>query len=921
MSDPTSTLPDPSENGFAKIDQDLAYLMAAFGDSMRQTGDAHLIPHLPWGEGGDPAPALCTPRLVQAYSIAFQLLNMVEENAATQQRRDQERAARPEAWRGLFRSHLRHLRERGMSAEEAAAELGRICVEPVLTAHPTESKRITVLELHRELYLSLVARENSMWTPAEVADIDLRVRAILERLWRTGEIYLSKPSVEMERQGIEYYLTQTFPIAVARLHRRLEQAWVEVGYPREALEGHTPRLSFGTWVGGDRDGHPLVSPAITEETLNSFRVNALRMHKRALESLRDHLSLAESLQEVPTRLLDGIAAQWEFLGPRAAALTARNEGEPWRQYVSLLIARLPLAEGPRPEDTQLLNDHFTSYRFPAELRRDLLVLRESLLAVNARQIVAAEVDPAIRQLEVFGFHLATLDVRQNSGFHDQAMEQVLQSLHFKPTNFAEWSEAERIEFLNGQLDAAAPRLRPNRPLGPEATATIGALATLSRHRRRYGSDGIGALILSMTRRVSDLLAVYFLAREAGLLIADEDGEPVCPIPIVPLLETVEDLQAGAAILRDFLAHPLTRRSQAWIRRHKDRADTVQQVMVGYSDSNKDKGIFASQWALQEAQAQITAVGEEAGVRIRFFHGRGGTISRGAGPTDRFLEALPPGTLAHDLRTTEQGEVIAQKYGNLITATYNLELLVAGTFRYSQPSQAAAASRDELKPALARLSELSATAYQALLREEGFIDFYRQVTPIDVLERSRIGSRPSRRTGARSLADLRAIPWVFSWSQCRFFLPGWYGVGTALHTLRHEHRSDFERLGREAATHPFLTYVLTNVEASLLSADGELMRAYAELVEDPALRRRFMARIEQEYAWVSAALTELLGSDLASRRPNFHQTVQRRAAPLRVLHQHQIRLLRQWRAETANSALLDEILLSVNAIAGGLKTTG
>jgi phosphoenolpyruvate carboxylase len=914
----------PANRGFEKIDRDLSLLMEAFGEAMRRTGDEALIPHLPWGTGGAPGPELCTGRLVQAYSIAFQLLNMVEENTANQLRRAHERAGGIEAWRGLFGANLREMRERGLQGPEIAAALRRVRVEPVLTAHPTESKRITVLELHRELYVTLVQRENSMWTPSELAEIDATVRSIVERLWRTGEIYLTKPSIEMERQGIEYYLTQIFPSALARMGRRLRQAWEGVGFDPDQLQGHEPQLRIGTWVGGDRDGHPFVSPAVTEATLQSFRVNALRMHKRSLEQLRNRLSLAESLQPVPGRLLDGIAAQWENLGAEAARIATRNEGEPWRQFAGMMIARLPLADAALPEEAQLATNYFTSYRFPRELAGDLRLLRSSLLAVNARQIVETEVDPVIRQVECFGFHLASLDIRQNSAFHDRALIQVCNALGLDAQGYTEWPETERVAFLSAQLRQATRRLRPNRELGEEGTATIGALAVVARHVRRYGTDGLGSLILSMTRRLSDLLVIYFLAREAGLLVEDERGQPVCPLPVVPLLETVEDLEAGAGIVEEFLAHPVTRRSLDWIKRWDGRDEAVQQVMIGYSDSNKDKGIFASQWALHEAQERIAAVGRAAGVRIRFFHGRGGTISRGAGPTDRFLEALPSGSLGGDLRITEQGEVIAQKYGNLLTATYNLELLVAGTLRYSLPTAGSKVSPG-LEEVLSRLADDSAEAYQALLREEGFIDFYRQVTPIDVLERSRIGSRPARRTGTRSLSDLRAIPWVFSWSQCRFFLPGWYGVGTALHRLRASHPEDYALLCARAGTHPFLHYVLTNIEASVCSTDPAMMEAYADLIEDPALRERFMARVREELGWVRTSLTELLGAELAERRPNFANTVERRSPPLEVLHRHQIRLLREWRAlpeaERGASTVLDEILLTVNAIAGGLKTTG
>lgn len=910
----------------SKVDLDLHYLMDAFCQAMRNTGDDSLAELLPWIGEREASPEDCTPRLVQAYSIAFQLLNMVEENTANQIRRRHEEEQGLLYWNGMWGTQLKALREAGMDQDAIAEALAKVRVEPVLTAHPTEAKRITVLELHRELYLAMVTRENRMWTPSEREDIAASVRSIIERLWRTGEIYLTKPSVAMERQGMEYYLTQIFPVAAQRTTRRLQHAWRALGFDPERLKSCQPQIRFGTWVGGDRDGHPLVTPRVTEDTLLSFRINALRIHKRTLEKLRARLSLSELLQPVPEQLLDGIAAQWDVLGNKAATICARNEGEPWRQFVSLMIARIPLEETGHADNVELSTNYFTSYRFTEELLQDLHRLRESLLAVNARHIVDEEIEPAIEQCRNFGFHLAALDIRQNSAFHDKAIGQILQTMGRTDCDYASWDEEKRLTFLNGELDSSQHRLRHNDQLGEEATAVIGALSVVGRYVRRYGCDGIGALILSMTRSVSDLLALYFLAREAGLLVNDEDGQPVCPLPVVPLLETVEDLEQGASIVEGFLAHPMTQRSHAWMNLKRGdtiRTEAVQQVMIGYSDSNKDKGIFASQWTLHHAQAQIAEAGRKRNTRIRFFHGRGGTISRGAGPTDRFLEALPRGTLGFDLRTTEQGEVIAQKFANLLTATYNLELLMAGACRHSCEAGNAPAD-PALETVLQRISDTSASAYSALLDMEGFMTFYRQATPIDVLEMSRIGSRPARRTGTHTLDDLRAIPWVFSWSQARFFLPGWYGTGTALQRLGEESPEGYARLREAAGTHPFLVYVLTNIEASIISVDHEVMREYASLVQDNALRERFLLRIEEEYGWVNTHLDALLGEPLHVRRPNFANTIKRRGDALKVLHNHQVNLLRQWRSRQADNddeVLLDELLLTVNAIAGGLKTTG
>jgi phosphoenolpyruvate carboxylase len=347
-------------------------------------------------------------------------------------------------------------------------------------------------------------------------------------------------------------------------------------------------------------------------------------------------------------------------------------------------------------------------------------------------------------------------------------------------------------------------------------------------------------------------------------------------------------------------------------------------MVGYSDSNKDSGIVASQWGLQKAQSRLAQLGRDAGVRIRFFHGRGGTVSRGAGPTHRFLEALPNNSLCGDIRLTEQGETIAQKFGNFVTAAYNLELLVAGVASTTIEHERSAPMQPPLAPVLERLARSSQKAYRRLLDAEGFLTFYRQATPIDALEHSSIGSRPSRRTGQPSLADLRAIPWVFSWSQARFYVPGWFGAGSGLSELTKE---ELGEIREQIRSWPFLHYVLTNIESSFASSDPDLMRAYADLVEDSALRERFMTLIMDEWHLTRKMLDELRGSPMASRRPRMLKTLSLRADALRVLHFQEINLLTRWRAlrqagdTAAAENMLPELLLSINAIASGLRTTG
>jgi phosphoenolpyruvate carboxylase len=421
--------------------------------------------------------------------------------------------------------------------------------------------------------------------------------------------------------------------------------------------------------------------------------------------------------------------------------------------------------------------------------------------------------------------------------------------------------------------------------------------------------------------------VYLLAREVGLTTLHEGGL-ACRLPVVPLFETIEDLERSPQILRAFLRHPVTRRSlelqrEAAGRGTGDGEELVQQVVVGYSDSNKDGGILASLWSLYRAEAALSSVGRESGVRIRFLHGRGGTMSRGGGPEHRFVKAIHPSALNGDLRVTEQGEAIEQKFANRLTAVYNLELLLAGTARATLLPE----PPHPLEPTMDWLAARSRETYVRLRRMASFLTFFREATPIDAIEESRIGSRPVRRSGQAALEDLRAIPWVFSWSQARYFLPGWYGVGSALAALEAERPAEFAALAPHLYTWAPLHYVLSNAATCIAAADRGVMRAYASLVEDEACRTEIFEAIVAEFERSSLMLERVYRGALAERRPNIHATLQMRSAPLRLLHDQQIALLREWRHArrsgdvVAANDLLGPLLLTVNAIAAGLGATG
>ncbi len=903
---------------FDKIERDLAFLYECLAEVLRDIGHdglAQTLESLRTGEVKNaPLGAEAVRAELQMLAIAFHLLNIVEENAALQARREREDRLGLLTEPGMWGSCLRQLIASGLSAHDIVETLERVRVEVVLTAHPTEAKRPVVLRQHRELFDEFAAHESAGCTRQERAARRDRIKAILERLWRTGEIFLQKPDVSSELEHITDHLSEVFPEAILRMHRRLEDAWREAGLDVTALHGsrHVPSVTFGNWVGGDRDGHPLVTADVTRNTLVRLRSVALASLRERLDQLLRNLTLSDLFQAPPAGLVAAIAEGRARLEAAGIPAPRTHLHEPWRDFVAIMEARLRATEEDRPG----------AYAGPEEMRRDLEVLGEMLRAVGADRLADAEIRPAFLQLDTFGFHMAALDVRQNSEYYARALAQLLRAAGASDWDYPAWDFAKRRRFLVEELKTLRPLAPRGAELGDEARATIACFETMADHLRRHGPGGVGSFIVSMTRDVSDLLLVYVFCREVGLLEQNTRGLR-CGISVVPLFETLDDLAHATDILRDFLQHPIaaSRASSG------AGARPTQQVMVGYSDSNKDGGIFASQWSLSRAQRALSSVGRSCGFDLVFFHGRGGTFSRGAGPTHRFLGALPSGTLEGSIRVTEQGEVIAQKYGNLPTAVFNLELSVAGVALATAQHERARGDDPRMVELCERLSGLSRDAYAALLATPGFFDFWAGATPIDVLEHSFIGSRPARRSGARTFIDLRAIPWVFSWAQARFYLSGWYGLGTALEALMTQKPEDYAFMKANAATFPFLPYVLQNAETSLSSSDLDVMRQYATLVDDVEIRERVLATIREEFERTERMLADFFGGSRESRRPRLMKTLTMRARGLARLHSHQIHLVHQWRAMQRDGKireadeLFPSLLLSVNAIASAERTTG
>ncbi len=873
------------QSGLARVEAEHACMLDPLKEILREQDCDNAASLLRPG-CGHAGPVEIGPTEIRAISFYFQLLNLAEEHVSNSVRRERESRLGPEAEPGHWANFLKRLKESGFTEEELRAELRNLTVEPVFTKHPTEAKRWAVLGLHREIVRVLKMREDAQ-TPFETETCDRMLKAVMERLWLTGEVFAQKPDVMDELDNLSYYLKAVLPVVLNRLDERLRYVWQQAWPESAPLEiADLPRLHFGSWVGGDRDGHPMVTANVTRQTLGSLREDAIDVVRDRLLTLATQVSFSVLSVDPPQALLDQLHT-WQ---------SSEDCTDPWKAYVEELASRIDSGE--------------------AFILDNLDRLRGWLTDAHAHHTVTVHVKPVIRLIQCFGLHLARIDIRQNSDAYNRALAQMMESAGIEnATTYPEWDEQRKLSFLDTELRHPRPLTHATSQLPPEAQEIRDTFEVVADHIRKYGKSGIGALIISMTRNVSDLLAVLVLAKEAGLTAMGDNGL-VCQLPVVPLFETFGDLEAAPAIVDAYLERPVARNSLAGPTGKKHLI-----IMLGYSDSNKDTGILASQWALQKAQTRLVEVCHKHDVTPTFFHGRGGTIGRGAGPTHRFLEALPRHSLDGGLRITEQGEVIGQKFNTPTTAAANLEWLLAGTFggrllASRQPDNS------DLVPLMESLVNASRTAYRALLERPRFIEFYRQATPIDAIEHSRIGSRPSRRTGQATLDDLRAIPWVFSWNQSRFYLPGWFGVGTALETLSSEDPDRYSFLKEELHKTPFLRYVFNNVESSLASSDADWMHAYANLVEDPSLGEDFMAFILSERSLTEKHISELFGGNLAERRPRFHKTLKMRETHLGLLHGRQIELLREFRkAPEPDPKLTETLLLVINAIASGLRTTG
>ena len=845
-------------------------------------------------------------RVVRAFSVYFQLVNIAERHHRVRRRRQYESAPDNPPQRASLASALGRLRKDGVGTESLRRVLGSMRVGLVLTAHPTEAMRRSVRRKHVRIGALLERFDSATLTWRERRRLEDELAEEITLLWQTDELRARRPEVEGEIRRTLLFFEEPLISATLDVYRGLEDELARC-FPEYA-----PRpgrvLEFGSWVGGDQDGNPFVRPETLSTALRLHRELILKRHTRLVLSLAEHMSQSARLVAVSEELRASVEKD-EAMAPDFTERVREDANEIYRRKLLLMAERLRCTlEDPRSP---------AAYPEVASFMEDLLMVRQSLLWYGGERVAEGGLRDLIRQVEVFGFHLAKLDVRQESARILRAVDELVATATGE--DIVAMGEEERAAILRRLLGDSHLQLPLPEGLSTESRDVLETFERIRRARDEFSESPIGSFVLSMTRRTSDILCVQLLARRAGLLEVDGRGRCTANhLSVTPLFETIEDLAQAPKVLRSLLRDPFYRSSLA-------RDGDLQEIMLGYSDSGKDAGYVASNWELYKAQGLLASVAREHGVELRLFHGRGGSAGRGGGPSYQAILAQPPGTLDGKIRITEQGEVISFKYSMHGLARRNLDTVLAAVLEASTKDP----SKEPDPSWIETMEDLSATAgetYRALVYEdERFLEFFSEASPIREVSLLNMGSRPARRMESPEIESLRAIPWVFAWTQNRVLLPSWYGAGTALRG--YVDRPGGPQILREMYRGwPFFRTLVDFMQMTLAKSDMRIAGAYASLVGDPAVRNGIWARISQEHAACVDALLQITGNDNPlDDSPVLQRSIRLRNPYVDPLSYVQVNLLRRLRSLPKDSpdreVVLNTLLLTISGISSGMLNTG
>jgi len=863
--------------------------------------------------------------VIRAFNLYFSLVNIAEESVQHRRRRQQTRH-QGRLWYGSFTHTLQEFQDQGIKAWQVQRLLNEALYLPVFTAHPTEAIRRTVMFALRRIFLTSDRLHDHRLGRNEREEIRQALKREIQVLWKTDEVRVRKPTVEDEiRNGLFFFRESLFE-AVPRTYRYLEKAirrvYSDTGSdPAVSVPGGLIR--FGSWIGGDRDGNPFVKPQTTAMALRLHKRETLILYLRRIEELGFRLTHSSRLCEFSQVLLDSTEADARAFADALPSFRHQYGNEPYRRKLRIMRHRLRL-------ELTAINERITDpgidpvtqrtgYTTEQELLQDLLVIRDSLCENGDANLAGEELQDLIRLVETFGFHLVHLDIRQESTRHTEAVSELCRLLH-PEIEYIDLDEAARQEFLTRPLATPVPAIDPGR-LSEATRETLEVFQVMHRMHNEVSINAFGNYIISMTHTASHVLEVVYLAWLAGLAGKDGDGW-FCRICISPLFETIHDLELAETIITQLLGN-------ATYRALLNAACQCQEIMLGYSDSCKDGGILASNWNLYESQQRIMAISEHHHIRVRLFHGRGGTIGRGGGPTHEAILSQPPGTVHGQIKFTEQGEVLRYKYSNAETAVYELSMGVSGLLKASRvlvtPPEP---DRRDYMAIMDELSRLGETAYHELIdATPGLFDYFYEVTPVMEIGLLNIGSRPShRRSLDRSKTSIRAIPWVFGWAQARHTLPAWYGLGSALETWRSEEPTRLASLQGMYQEWPFFRSLLSNIQMALSKGEMHIAHEYTRLAGDRKAAERIYDRIRDEYRRTVTQVLHVCGiHQLLEENPVLGLSLYRRNPYLDPLNNIQIVLLSRYRnpdlGGEQRERWLQPLLRSINAIASGMRNTG
>ncbi|MDD5434288.1 MAG: phosphoenolpyruvate carboxylase [Nitrospira sp.] len=871
-------------------------------------------------------------KLIQAFALYFYLLNTAEENFSMQERRDIQRL--DGIVKGSFDECLIRLKGNGIDYKTLLNLINNLSIEPVMTAHPTEAKRLTILKKYRKIYLTIFKKENPIWTPEEKALLREDIINEIQKLWQTGDLFLERPTVEEEVSNGLYYFRETFYDVVPKIYRSMK-SHLKKFYPESDAPDSDEKilripalLRFGSWIGGDRDGNPNVTTDLTKWTLTTQKDCILSLYIQSIHKLIENLSQSTTKAVVSEELLSSLEKDARNMHDISQTIFNRNPYEPYRQKLSFIMVRL--------EETRRANQlspmHYESvdgkkaYQSPSELLDDLTIIYRSLISNKGFWTAEIDIEGMIKKVEVFGFHLARLDIREESSRHLRTISEIFEKLALYP-DFINLSEGEKIFILTEEIQNPRPLIFNDMELSAESRNTFETFRVIRWARENISPEAIGSYIISMTHNISDILAVLLLAKEAGLyrVISEQfsvNSETSHGIDIVPLFETINDLQHSCEIMDGLFSLHL-------YKRYISRRNNIQEIMLGYSDSSKDGGIITSSWELYKVQQKLWDTAQKHGIQLRLFHGRGGTVGRGGGPTHKAILAQPPGTVRGNIKITEQGEVVSSKYANQGTALHNLELMIAGVIEASAPAYCEEIHSLEkvYTPIFDELSTISYSVYRQLISDPDFYTYFMYATPVNEIGLAKIGSRPAKRRDTGNIADLRAIPWIFSWTQNRHLLVAWYPIGTALKRFIDRNPAANTGILKEMyGKWPFFENLIDNIQMTMAKTDMNISHLYSTLVPDSKIREKIFSIIKKEYD-LSIEMTLLITGQgkLLDSDTGLQRSISLRNPFIDPINYLQVNLLKQLREEgqpeERQKELSDAVLLTISCIAAGMRNTG